>query len=273
MLGGTTILLLGVTFGSAINIQNVDGFDQKVNYTLSTKDDACIMQYDSEYIENTSFIFNINFDLYVSSSNPNVSSIRNLRFSVDYEVANLYFGSDEVEIETTNVLYYDFEENYNPISFLDMDFSVSFYREDNLHYVDLLVDNVLVAQSHKDTLPLALGELRITFDLSIDSNVLQDTFRSWQGLSTEYWFGYDQGYIDGEQVGYTNGVNDTLQNGSVASEIFAGIVNVGLLPINVFLGMLNLEVFGINIGALVTALMTIAITIIIVRLITGKKND
>lgn len=64
---------------------------------------------------------------------------------------------------------------------------------------------------------------------------------------------------------------------STASIIFQGICNIGLMPVNFFLGVLNFEVFGINIGAFVSALLTLAIVIIIVRIIfaggNGKGKD
>ena len=59
---------------------------------------------------------------------------------------------------------------------------------------------------------------------------------------------------------------------STASIIFQGICNIGLMPVNFFLGVLNFEVFGINIGAFVSALLTLAIVIIIVRIIFSGGN-
>ena len=59
---------------------------------------------------------------------------------------------------------------------------------------------------------------------------------------------------------------------STASIIFQGIFNIGLMPVNFFLGVLNFEVFGINIGAFVSALLTLAIVIIIVRIIFSGGN-
>lgn len=86
--------------------------------------------------------------------------------------------------------------------------------------------------------------------------------------------GYNQGNSAGYQQGYTTGLNEGLNVDNTALTIFSGIVNVGLLPVNIFLQILNVEVFGINIGGLITSFMTIAIVIILWRIIKGSgKSD
>lgn len=90
-----------------------------------------------------------------------------------------------------------------------------------------------------------------------------------QGANAGESAGYNNGYQDGYDTGYQDGVDLDTQTAS----IFSGILSVGLLPVNFFLSILNFEVFGINIGAFVSATLTIAIVIIIIRVITGKKND
>lgn len=87
-----------------------------------------------------------------------------------------------------------------------------------------------------------------------------------------YNTGYAEGYDAGQQTGYANGLQDGLDTDSTALTIFTGIIDVGLLPVNVFIKMFNYEVFGINIAGLVSGLLTIAIVIIIIRIITGQKN-
>ena len=80
-------------------------------------------------------------------------------------------------------------------------------------------------------------------------------------------------YNVGKQNGLTEGYTQALDQGTTATTIFAGIISVGLLPINVFLQMLDLNVFGINIGGLISGLLTVAVVIIIVRFLFGGKND
>lgn len=87
--------------------------------------------------------------------------------------------------------------------------------------------------------------------------------------------GYDSGYYDGDsegyQRGYSHGYTEAANQDSVATSIFVGIIDVALLPINFFLACLNFEVFGINIGSFVTALLTIVIVVILFRTIFGGK--
>lgn len=100
-------------------------------------------------------------------------------------------------------------------------------------------------------------------------------FHNWtdDGYNSGYDTGYSDGVSKGYQEGYSNGYTEADNQDSTALSIFTGIINVGLLPVNFFLNMLNFEVFGINIGAIVSATLTIAIVVIIIRVITGKKND
>lgn len=87
--------------------------------------------------------------------------------------------------------------------------------------------------------------------------------------------GYEDGRATGEEIGYQAGLSDgrqqAIDEGSAASVIFNGIISIGLLPTNVFLRILNFEVFGINIGAFVSSLLTIMVLIIIFRMFFGGK--
>lgn len=100
------------------------------------------------------------------------------------------------------------------------------------------------------------------------------------GYTTGYQTGYDSGYLqgfnDGEsngyQIGFGDGYAEASNQDQTAVVIFTGICEVGLLPVNVFLGILNFEVFGINIGGLVASLMTVAIVVIVIRIVLGAKG-
>lgn len=123
----------------------------------------------------------------------------------------------------------------------------------------------------------------------IANNIFNRSNDYTNGYNQGYRIGYDDGldygvnnpnqttrdtiYNQGKQVGYQEGLADGLERDSVASTIFTGFVDVGLLPVNVFLQMFEYEVFGINIAGLMSGVLTIAIVVIIVRLVTGKKND
>lgn len=82
----------------------------------------------------------------------------------------------------------------------------------------------------------------------------------------DYW--YNEGYHDGELVGMEVANRDAL----IANQIFTGIISIALVPVNFFLGILNFDVFGINIGALVSSLLTVLVLITIIKTIFGSKS-
>ena len=108
-----------------------------------------------------------------------------------------------------------------------------------------------------------------TWDRSAeDINNYQEGYRAGYdtalgiGDSAGYSRGYDEGYDDGQPAGYNEGLSHADYD-STALTIMSGIIDVALLPVNVFLMILNFEVFGVNISGAVSALLTISIVIII----------
>lgn len=88
--------------------------------------------------------------------------------------------------------------------------------------------------------------------------------------------GYNQGLKDGEKQGYANGysvgLNDGIKDNTIFN-IFNGILNIAMVPVNFFLGIFNFEILGINMAGFVSALLTISIIIYLLRLIKGSKTD
>ena len=102
--------------------------------------------------------------------------------------------------------------------------------------------------------------------------------------SGSYWVGYNTGFADGVesqapeinnayQNGYTEGYNEAFEANVTAVTIFSGILQIAMVPVNFFLGIFNFEILGINIAGFVSALLTVAVTVIIIRLVIGGKND
>lgn len=85
--------------------------------------------------------------------------------------------------------------------------------------------------------------------------------------------GYQTGLNDGYQEGYTTGYIEAGNQSAVATSIFTGIINIALIPINFFLAIFNFEVFGINISSFVAGLLTIAVVVIIIRIILGNMPN
>lgn len=94
---------------------------------------------------------------------------------------------------------------------------------------------------------------------------------------------YDMGYADGAssqytviaqsyQEGYSAGLSEGLNSDATVATIFSNILLVGMLPVDFFLRILNWEFLGINIASFVSALLSVAATIIVIRFVTGKKE-
>lgn len=104
-----------------------------------------------------------------------------------------------------------------------------------------------------------------------------------EGYNLGYQQGYNQGFDDTSHdssliqewysLGFADGYEEGIEVNTTASTIFSGILQVALVPVNFFLGIFNFEILGINIRAFVQALLTIALTIVIIKMFTGGKGD
>lgn len=92
------------------------------------------------------------------------------------------------------------------------------------------------------------------------------------GVNVGYEQGKDYGYNNGYSEGYNNGFNEGVSIDQTAFTIFNGILNISMVPVNFFLSIFNFEILGINLKSLVSALLTLSLIIVIIRLITGKKE-
>lgn len=124
------------------------------------------------------------------------------------------------------------------------------------------------------------------------------------GYSDGYTAGYNSGYFDGNSVGFNNayeqgyaeGVQEASDNANllltqyynngyadgyaaadnqdeVTSTVINGILQVGFVPVNFFLSILNFDLLGINIKGLVTAIITIGLVLVIWRVIINGKSE
>lgn len=137
-----------------------------------------------------------------------------------------------------------------------------------------LPDNPLFSSNYYSPDP---DNVLVAFDLDNLYSQVINAFNSQSGgYSAGYNVGYEDGYVNGTGNGYNEGYNDGyvegIQTDSTAFTIFNGILGIGMLPINVFLAMLNWEVFGINISSFVMSIFTLAITIYVISVFTGKKD-
>lgn len=117
---------------------------------------------------------------------------------------------------------------------------------------------------------------QVKFDTSQLESQLMNLVAS-EGYQDGYSVGYSEGYgsgaSDGYAEGYQNGLNDGINTDATTLTIFNGIMSISLVPINFFLGIFNFEILGINITGFITALVSVLIVIILVRLIFGGKSS
>lgn len=99
---------------------------------------------------------------------------------------------------------------------------------------------------------------------------------SEEGYNNGYKVGNDEGYYKGKDVGYQIGflyAKSLYENqDSTINSIFSGILSIGLIPVEFLMSIFNFEVLGINFAHIVSAILTIMVTIILLRVILGGKN-
>lgn len=113
-----------------------------------------------------------------------------------------------------------------------------------------------------------------TSTIKLEVNLLGAFDRDYQsGYNDGYVAGDSTGFTSGYTRGYADGYNEGVSLDTTASTIFTGILDVALVPVNVFLSIFNFEVFGVNISGIVSALLTVSVVIIIFRFVFGGKKD
>lgn len=120
----------------------------------------------------------------------------------------------------------------------------------------------------------------LTFNYDLD-NLYQQVRNAFGLAKGGYTAGYENGYADGNSNGYDTGYDDGYADGfsqgvtadDTAFTIFNGILTIGMLPINVFLAMFDFDILGINISNFVMSLLTVLVTLWVIRTISGGKNE
>lgn len=121
-----------------------------------------------------------------------------------------------------------------------------------------------------------------TYKVTLDRDDLRSRLELAFNMARGGWnAGYDQGYADGTengktigyQTGYADGYTEGVSIDSTAFTIFNGILNIGMIPINFFLAMFDFTILGINISNFVMSVLSVFVTIWLIRMLTGKKTD
>ena len=212
---------------------------------------------------------------------------------------HIYFDYDDGSYTNYQYVTSSFNQSFTNQSFdyLECNMTFNYIGQDSLgnDYLAFSVDDgsyVVTTTQWNLTQNLYFQGLSTTFyDLSNEldfSNLFNQIQNYVDSLNSEsygsFTTGYDEGYNNGYsqgledggssgyQTGYADGYSQGVSQDGAMSAIFGGIINIALLPINFFLAMLNFEVFGINIGSFVASLMTIAIVVMVIRMIFSGGN-
>lgn len=85
-----------------------------------------------------------------------------------------------------------------------------------------------------------------------------------------YKKGEQVGYTDGKQVGYQQGYNAGFNAGAAESSNYSFMSLLGAVfdaPISAFRGLLNFEILGVNMSAFVTAMLSLCVVFVLLKLI------
>lgn len=114
-----------------------------------------------------------------------------------------------------------------------------------------------------------LGQVDFTLDrnLDFDENSFLNAIQNGYAVRT------NTAYEEGRTAGYLAGLAEGQQQDETIASIFSGILEIGLVPINVFLAMFNFDILGINITEFVTALLTAMLVVYVVRIFIGGGDS
>lgn len=266
-IGRDYVVCNSVTYNSAYAI------DSYVDYTLTSSNFT---------LTGSSVDFNIKFD----RTNTNTDWY----FSGDY-ISNHYLTGWYVT-QRINITYGT--SNY---LYMYLPKGVDSSNDGSNYYIMMVVSDSTFSTDFKSTRVVSSSNVPIvsyTVDLSRSNYDLgyeegynagyQSGFNNGfnSGNSSGIDIGYNNGYEDGYSAGvagtqtaydngYAAGVAEAANQSAVANSIFDGIIRIGILPVQFFLSVFNFEVFGINVSVIITSLLAVAVTVILIRYITGKK--
>lgn len=212
-------------------------------------------------------VTSVNLALYVYDADGSIIDSNNVTGVPSNEI-NITDYSDVVTIipdydESSEYFIYD-------ISFYSESFSINVPLDIDWHYM-----SGFVSGTFQYVFPFS--NLFITNLPQAISSLLYDSSAYDLGYFDGNVDGYEKGFNDGKDVGHQQGWVEGVEYGSSQDEtaltIFEGIITIALVPINFFLAIFNFNIFGINISGFVSALLTVSIIIIVVRFLTGKKQD
>lgn len=146
--------------------------------------------------------------------------------------------------------------------------SISYPSDFDLQYIGVNYEFQIYDENTYRALSLGSG-----YDTGYDNGYADGHRDGWQ---SGYDTGADNSYSEQQEEWYTNGYidgyNEGLNTDASMVLIFANIFQFAMIPVNFFLKIFNVEVFGINVSGLVSALLTMSIIVILLKTILGNQS-
>lgn len=299
------LLLFSTLSGTSTTVSCDFITDSNVSLTQYIHSSASVDEVSIETVFNYNFVFSGNITVNQNGLYSIYYDTLTVDFTQYYCVPN---NSIEYKPSTVFTLNLDFYYYPGQESGLYFDFVTSVGGYDSLNSQEIVftfpygttdIDYELYQETSSNFYTIGDNEFYYFSNYTIsDTEFADDSFTTWYKFnilpsdsvidsltsvltsSNSYNQGYNDGYLvgfdSGENVGYSNGYNQGYNDGfnvdNTVFTIFNGILNVALVPINFFLNIFNFEILGINLKSLISALLTVAVIIIVVRIVTGKKE-
>lgn len=223
------------------------------------------------------------FDYYIVPKKLKVTSSLEVSDASGRAIDSHYGVVDEIDLSNLTRYYYN-PVDLNTLLFVELNdnwlLDIPYYDNGDYQYADLeninfyLQDWVLTYKS--DISFTSQNVFRsMTYDYLFLSAEFLNSYESnyTQGYYVGYADGYNSGRVDGFAQGESYGYNEGLGQDTAVASIFSGILQVALVPVNFFLAIFNFEILGINLSGFIRALFTVAITVIILRVVLGGKGS
>lgn len=239
----------------------------------------------------SSFIFGGNIadiNIYFNGTlvNQSFSGFNDLS-SLGGNYAWIWYVTQRIRINYgTSDLYLYYPKNLQSSSNA-LDYSLVVASSNTNNFPSVFTTGLVSSTSSRAIVSYTVDLTRSNYDLGYEEgyNAGYDTgFNNGytSGVSNGTDIGYNNGYEAGYTAaigdnqssydsGYAAGVAESGNQSAVANSIFDGIIRIGILPVQFFLSVFNFQVFGINVSVIITSLLAVAITVILIRFITGKK--
>lgn len=221
-------------------------------------------------------------DFYIKPNKMKIKSSIEVNDSTGSLIESHFNVIDTLDFSNLSSYYYSYNDLYT-LLFIDVNDSwnlnVPYWADSDYSYFSLsninnYINNWLL--DFKSDLSVTGFDYSRTNFVSYNELLLGSLNGTNLAFNDGYSDGYDDGYEYGIDEGYSNGYSVGFSDGfsadSTATTIFSGILQVGMLPVNVLLAIFNFEILGINLSAFISAILTVCLTIIVIRTITGKKE-